>query len=85
MQPEVVAPLSKAVQRGIFIVFEGLDRSGKSTQSKMLAQYLKEEKYMNVKTIAFPSKLQIDLKQSFEKMRAILKYTKHENLSVFYF
>ena len=52
MQLEV----GKSIKRGLFIVFEGLDRSGKSTQSKKLAQYLKEEMQIPVKSIAFPSK-----------------------------
>ena len=29
--------------RGAFIVFEGVDRCGKSTQSKQLAEFLKEK------------------------------------------
>ena len=31
------------LSRGLFIVFEGLDRSGKSTQSQKVAKYFKEE------------------------------------------
>lgn len=52
MQQEV----GKSLKRGLFIVFEGLDRSGKSTQSAMLAKYLKEEMQIPVKSINFPSK-----------------------------
>ena len=39
----------------MFIVFEGLDRSGKSTQSKKLAKYLMDELNYKVKSITFPS------------------------------
>jgi thymidylate kinase len=39
MQGEV----GKTIKRGLFIVFEGLDRSGKSTQSQMLTKYIKDE------------------------------------------
>ena len=46
----------KALKRGLFVVFEGLDRSGKSTQSAKLAKYLKEEMQIPVKAINFPSK-----------------------------
>ena len=47
------------IKRGVFIVFEGLDRSGKSTHSLKLASYLKEEMQIPVKAINFPSKSSI--------------------------
>ena len=37
--------------RGLFIVFEGLDRSGKSSQAKKIAQYL------NAEQLSFPNRL----------------------------
>jgi dTMP kinase len=40
-------------QSGKFIVFEGIDGSGKSTQTKLLTQYLKEKGYEAIK-IDFP-------------------------------
>lgn len=40
---------------GKFIVFEGLDRSGKSTQSKLLVDYLKKEN-INVKSLNLPNR-----------------------------
>jgi len=43
-----------APNRGLFFVFEGLDRSGKSTQSKMLASRL--EKTGPVKWMCFPNR-----------------------------
>ena len=46
----------KALKRGLFVVFEGLDRSGKSTQAAKHATYLKEEMQIPVKAINFPSK-----------------------------
>lgn len=41
--------------RGLFLVFEGLDRSGKSTQSDRLAEYLRQKK-ISVKKINFPDR-----------------------------
>jgi len=52
MQTEV----GQGIKRGLLIVFEGLDRSGKSTQSKRLATYFQEELQRPFKSIAFPSK-----------------------------
>jgi len=43
-------------KRGMFIVFEGLDRSGKSTQSAKLFKYIRDELQIPVKSINFPSK-----------------------------
>ncbi|KAH6664493.1 thymidylate kinase-domain-containing protein [Halenospora varia] len=46
---------SKPVKRGAFIVMEGLDRAGKTTQVKKLCDSLYEEGH-NVKTIRFPDR-----------------------------
>jgi dTMP kinase len=45
---------SAAPNRGLFFVFEGLDRSGKSTQSKLLTSRL--EKSGQVKWMCFPNR-----------------------------
>lgn len=47
-------PWSATASRGLFFVFEGLDRSGKSTQSKRLAKYLEEAG--PVKWMCFPDR-----------------------------
>ena len=39
--------------RGLFVVFEGLDRSGKSTQSARLVQHLESEGH-KVRHVSFP-------------------------------
>mmetsp|Transcript_24460 Transcript_24460/g.56863 ORF Transcript_24460/g.56863 Transcript_24460/m.56863 type:complete len:293 (-) Transcript_24460:68-946(-) len=41
--------------RGLFFVFEGLDRSGKSTQSKLLTKHFEAEG-LNVKWTCFPNR-----------------------------
>ena len=43
------------VSRGAFIVLEGLDRSGKSTQAKRLAKYL-NDKGIKASNINFPNR-----------------------------
>lgn len=48
--------VSKPIKRGAFIVVEGLDRSGKTTQVKKLCDSLYQRGH-NVKTIRFPGKL----------------------------
>ena len=53
---EAGAVAKNIIKRGLLIVFEGLDRSGKSTQSAKLAKYLNEELQIKVKSINFPSK-----------------------------
>lgn len=53
---EAGAAAKNIIKRGLFIVFEGLDRSGKSTQSAKLTKYLSEEMQIKVKAINFPSK-----------------------------
>lgn len=45
--------MSEHKKRGAFIVLEGLDRSGKSTQAALLADRLKQEG-VDVKLIKFP-------------------------------
>ena len=47
--------MSSPTKRGLFLVFEGLDRSGKSTQSARLAQFL-EKSSLQVKKICFPNR-----------------------------
>ena len=43
------------LDRGIFIVFEGLDRSGKTTQSQKLTEHL-QNKNVSVRKLNFPDR-----------------------------
>lgn len=43
----------KKIADGLFLAFEGVDASGKNSQTKMLEEYLKSEGYL-VKRIGFP-------------------------------
>lgn len=49
---------SSPVPRGAFIVIEGLDRAGKTTQVKRLCDKLYSQSH-NIKTIRFPGKFQL--------------------------
>lgn len=46
---------NKQLKRGALIVLEGLDRSGKTTQSGKLLEYLKENRY-KARIQRFPGK-----------------------------
>ncbi|CAF0721883.1 unnamed protein product [Didymodactylos carnosus] len=43
-------------KRGAFIVFEGLDRLGKTTQSRLLLDYLKNDKRLLCERLSFPKR-----------------------------
>mmetsp|Transcript_147575 Transcript_147575/g.256139 ORF Transcript_147575/g.256139 Transcript_147575/m.256139 type:complete len:292 (+) Transcript_147575:65-940(+) len=61
---ESLPPWSATKSRGLFFVFEGLDRSGKSTQSRMLTKHLEsagDVKWMCFPNRATPSGILIDL------------------------
>ena len=47
--------MAQAVKRGAFILIEGLDRCGKSTQTRMLAQHLNESG-RRAELIGFPDR-----------------------------
>lgn len=55
------------VKRGMFIVFEGLDRSGKSTQAKKAADYLQTTLGVQCKTLSFPSKFLLVLTRNKDR------------------
>ena len=43
-------------RRGVFILLEGIDRTGKTTQCKRLANHLKEDLGMKVEEMRFPAR-----------------------------
>lgn len=46
------------MNRGLFILFESGDKSGKSTQCKLLVEHLKKDLNLNVKLYSFPDRLE---------------------------
>jgi len=48
-------PVETYADRGMFIVFEGIDRSGKTTQASLL-QHRLNDKYQNFESIRFPNR-----------------------------
>jgi thymidylate kinase len=48
--------LADKTKRGLLIVFEGVDRAGKSTQLQMLKTYLENKKQERCMSISFPGK-----------------------------
>ena len=62
-------------RRGKFIVFEGLDHSGKSTQAKILTDYL-IAKGIKAELISFPSIFQQNIDRTTEIGSVISRYLK---------
>ena len=52
---DIIIPSSRITPRGSLIVFEGLDRCGKSTQVELLKKYI-ESQSMSVVTYKFPNR-----------------------------
>lgn len=50
-----IGSLCAAMKRGVFVLFEGVDRCGKTTQSAMLAKSL-SEKHGRTELIRFPDR-----------------------------
>ena len=48
--------MKRLITKGLFVVFEGLDRSGKSTQSTKLFEYLTEDLKLSAKKMNFPDR-----------------------------
>jgi dTMP kinase len=55
MRPALQRRMAKEVKRGSLIVFEGLDRVGKSTQAKLLVDYLNRHK-ITARSMRFPDR-----------------------------
>lgn len=51
---KILKLIMKAPKRGLLIVFEGMDRVGKSTQCELLVEYFKKVRNEKVEKINFP-------------------------------
>jgi hypothetical protein len=49
-------PVEDRKKRGVFILFEGVDRCGKTTQSQLLTKYLNEKTTCPTELIRFPAR-----------------------------
>lgn len=71
--------MNSGYKRGLLIVFEGMDRVGKSTQCELLAEYFKNIRKENVERINFPGNKLIKIRYKstfiFSKILILLRYT----------
>jgi dTMP kinase len=51
-----MVPIEDRKKRGVFILFEGVDRCGKTTQSQLLTKYLNEKTACPTELIRFPAR-----------------------------
>lgn len=80
------------MKRGLLIVFEGLDRSGKSTHTRMLTEYLQEKTTHGAQLLRFPNRttksgkiidqyLRKEIELSDTDIHKLFSQNRHESLS----